>query len=81
MERIDKNEEMVSRRAFLKKTVKILPVIAGVSLGMGLLSSCEKDGSSSGCSGCTSDCSGSCSTVCGGSCSGSCTGRCSGLSW
>ena len=88
MEKKENNEEVLSRRDFLKKTAKLLPVIAGASLGMGLLSSCDKDdddddddsGSSSGCSGCGHGCSGNC-TSCSGSCKGGCSVGCTSMSY
>lgn len=82
MKKNEKDNELQSRREFLKKTAKGALPILGISLfGPSILSSCgnddEEKGSSS--SGCGKSCSGSCDNSCSGSCD-SCTGSCDGSS-
>ena len=66
-----KTEEIQSRREFFKKTAKLLPVIAGIALGMSALVSCHKDDDddddSNRCKG--SNCTGGCTTGCYATCS------------
>lgn len=71
------NEELQSRREFMKKTVKGALPILGISLfGPAILSSCEKeDEKSNGNCSCSNTCSGSCDGDCSGNCDG-CSGSC-----
>ena len=81
MENKKKNEELQSRREFLKKTGKGALPILGISLfGPAILSSCGDDDkkSSGSSSGCGTSCSGSCQSGCSGSCDSSCSGSCDG---
>ena len=83
MKKNEKNEELQSRREFLKKTAKGALPILGISLfGPSILSSCKndpdkkEDGGGGG--GCGKSCSGRCSSGCSGSCEDSCSGNCDG---
>jgi len=84
MEKNKKDEELQSRRDFLKKTAKGALPILGISLfGPSILTSCQKDeekrsSSSSSSNGCGNSCSGSCQSGCSGSCDSSCSGNCDG---
>ena len=82
MTKKEKNEELQSRREFLKKTAKGALPILGISLfGPSILTSCEKDDDDDGkgdLGGCGSSCSGSCQSGCSGSCDSSCSGSCDG---
>src|SRR5574344_2209171 len=85
------NEELTSRREFLKKAAKaVLPVIAIIGLGLPI-TSCEKEDNSSSndgsvyCSYCSNDCSSSssgssscssCSQVCMQYCTETCASTC-----
>lgn len=82
MKKSEKDEELQSRREFLKKTAKGALPILGISLfGTSILSSCKKDDddkkSDNGKCGCSNTCSGSCDGDCSGNCDG-CTGGCDG---
>lgn len=78
MKKNEKNEELQSRREFLKKTAKGALPILGISLfGPSILTSCEKKDSDKG-GGCGQTCSGSCQSGCSGSCDSSCSGSCDG---
>lgn len=82
MSKKEKNEELQSRREFLKKTAKGALPILGISLfGPAILSSCgdDDDDKKSSSGGCGQSCSGSCDNTCSGSCE-SCTGSCDGSS-
>lgn len=71
------NEELQSRREFLKKTAKGALPILGISLfGPTILTSCEKEKDEVS-HGCKNYCTGSCDSSCAGSCD-SCTGSCDG---
>lgn len=79
MKKNKKDEELQSRREFLKKTAKGALPILGISLfGPSVLTSCvketEKEKDNGKCS-CSNTCSGSCDGSCSGSCDG-CTGGC-----
>lgn len=88
MTKKEKNEELQSRREFLKKTAKGALPILGISLfGPSILTSCEKEhdddekkngGGGGSSNGCGKSCSGSCSSGCSGSCEDSCSGNCDG---
>lgn len=80
MTKKEKNEELQSRREFLKKTAKSALPILGISLfGPSFLASCQKEKDSDDKkNGCGSSCSGSCQSGCSGSCDGSCSGNCDG---
>lgn len=72
------NEELQSRREFMKKTAKGALPILGISLfGPTILSSCEKEKEeeSNGKCSCSNTCSGSCDGDCAGNCDG-CSGSC-----
>jgi len=70
------NEELQSRREFMKKTAKGALPILGISLfGPTILSSCEKEEKSNGKCSCSNTCSGSCDGDCAGNCDG-CSGSC-----
>lgn len=79
MKKSEKNEELQSRREFLKKTAKGALPILGISLfGPSILTSCEKDDdkkSDNGKCSCSNTCSGSCDGDCAGDCDG-CSGGC-----
>lgn len=78
MKKSEKNEELQSRREFLKKTAKGALPILGISLfGPSILTSCEKDDKKDGKCSCSNTCSGSCDGDCSGDCGG-CSGTCRG---
>lgn len=82
MKKSEKDEELQSRREFLKKTAKGALPILGISLfGTSILSSCGDDDkkSDNGKCSCSNTCSGSCDGDCSGNCDG-CTGGCDGTS-
>lgn len=68
MKNQNQNDELTSRREFLKKAVKaVLPAIAIIGLGLPMIS-CEKDD--------PRDCQGTCMGTCYGSCEGNCSTSC-----
>lgn len=72
----EKNEELQSRREFIKKSAKGALPILGISLfGTSILTSCDKDDDDHGNYGCGQSCSGSCEDSCSGNCDG-CSGGC-----
>lgn len=81
MDKKKNNEELQSRREFMKKTAKGALPILGISLfGPAILSSCEKEevksnGNGNGSCSCSNTCSGSCDGDCAGNCDG-CSGSC-----
>lgn len=80
MTKKEKNQELQSRREFLKKTAKGALPILGISLfGPSILTACEKednkDKKDNGKCSCSNTCSGSCDGDCSGKCDG-CSGSC-----
>lgn len=82
MDKEERNEEILSRREFFKKTAQnVLPFLGVMAFGS-LLTSCEPfdygGGSSSGgsSSGCGKSCSGSCEGDCAGDCDDGCWTAC-----
>lgn len=86
----EKSPEMLSRRAFFRKTAQAaLPILGAIALAgnpaiaKAVESSSPADAEEMGCSyGCQNGCSTSCYTtcrmMCAGSCKGSCQGQCTG---
>ena len=77
--KLNKNEELKSRRDFFKKAAKsALPIIGAVVLANSPLASKAAESMMSCNGSCSGSCKGACSSSCSGSCSGGCTGSCTG---
>ena len=78
MDKLIKDEELQTRRAFFKNAAKAtLPILAVAALGGSLLTSCDPDSPNTPTpSGCGKSCSGSCEGSCSGGCDTSCAGSC-----
>ena len=84
----EKSPEMLSRRAFFRKTAQAaLPILGAIALAgnpaiakvVESSSPAEEMGCSYGCqNGCSSSCYTTCRMMCAGSCKGSCQGQCTG---
>jgi len=84
MKKTKKDEGLLSRREFFKNTAKgALPILGIMAFGPILLSSCEKEestsGSSSGCGKCNGSCYGKCDSTCKSKCTGGCKSGCLGV--
>lgn len=70
-----KNEEIINRRKFFKKTANIIIPTIALSIFPSILSSCEIEEEEIDITGCK----GTCSTKCGNNCSSGCKSTCSGM--